>query len=130
MTTINDLKGLVKVKEPDWNKVDKTIPKICNDQEFINWAYKEGLYDSERNVRDLAASVLEKTKILTEDMKDRLYQVMRTDTHIYARFRAACALAAHDLEYHADEIKKALESSAEEDPDIKDTADKYLKKYD
>lgn len=126
MTSLNELIGAAK--KEDWNKVDAILPEVCNDSSFIEWALKNGLKDSDGNIRDLAASILEKTQKITKDMKDRLYQVMKQDSHPYAKFRAAFAIAAHDLQYHPDEVKEVLEI-AKKDKDISDIAYRYSEKY-
>jgi hypothetical protein len=126
MLKLDDL--INAAKKEDWGLVDKTIPEICNKKTYVEWAYKKGLKHTDDNVRDLAASILEKTRTLNPEMKTRLYYVMKDDSNFYAKFRAACALAAHAPEYHAMEVKNVLKK-AEEDKGIKDIAKGYLKKY-
>ena len=84
---------------------------------------------SNDNVRDLAASILEKTEVLTPAMKEKLYYVMKDDSNRFARFRAACAIAAHDSKYHAAEVKAVLVDIAKKDKEVSDIAGGYLKKY-
>ncbi len=126
MSKLDDL--ISAAKNEDWRLVDRTIPQICNKKTYVEWAYKKGLKHLKDNVRDLAASILEKTKALTSGMKERLYYVMKDDSNPYAKFRAACALAAHDRKYHSDEVKQALEI-AKKDKGISGIAEGYLKKY-
>lgn len=115
------------VKDENWELVDEEIPKICNNGEFFRWASDPGLEDSDGNIRDFAASILEKTKrILSPDVKARLYTHMKTDENPYVRFRSAFALINHKPieQYLADVLKVLREAS--EDPEVADIAKDYL----
>jgi hypothetical protein len=109
------------VKE-DWEFIDSKIPEICNDPSAIASA-KKWLFDQDGNVRDLAASILEKTNQDINPMKTKLYAIIKADPHPYARFRSACALAAHGEKTNV--IKTTL-SEFKEDPDVADIAKQYL----
>lgn len=116
-------------KKEDWGKLDKNIPKICNNKSIINWACKKGLNDGNGNVRDLAASILEKTSnSLTWEIKEKLYSHMKKDDNAYVRYRSSFALAAHDPSFHKEEVKDVLEK-AKKDPDVSQFAESYLKQY-
>ena len=116
-------------KKENWGKVDKSILKVCNNKSVIDWACKEGLNDSNGNVRDLAASILEKTSnSLTGEIKEKLYSHMKKDDNAYVRYRSSFALAAHDPSFHKEEVKDVLEK-AKKDPDVSQLAESYLKQY-
>ncbi|MBU4284605.1 MAG: hypothetical protein KJ968_05860, partial [Nanoarchaeota archaeon] len=113
----------------DWKIVDKSIPKVCNNKSIIGWAFREGLNDGNENVRDLAASILEKTSSsLTKEIKEKLYSRMKKDDNSYVRYRSSFALAAHDPSFHEKDVKAVLQK-AKKDPDVSQFAESYLKQY-
>jgi len=125
------LQKLMKAAQAeDWELVDKTIPKACKDQEIVEWAFERGLENPNKNIRDLAASILEKAKIATDKfqgMREKLHRIMVHDKHPYARYRSAFALAAHGAgNYREDTI--ATLKKAEKDEDVSSIASSYLKR--
>jgi len=114
-------------KEGNWKEVDEGILKVRNNKLAVDWAFRKGLNDGNGNVRDLAASILEKTSSsLTGEMKKKLYSHMKTDNNPYVNFRSAFAIAAHDSSFHKEEVKDVLEK-AKKDPDVSQFAEFYLK---
>jgi len=125
MPNIDDL--IKAAKEEDWEIVDKNILNICSDPVVQEKAIKL-LTNSDRNVRDLGASILGKfplsTKIFSR-AKPILRKVMVNDENPYARYRAAFALAEHGVgEYKMEIIGALIEAS--QDKDVGDIAKKYL----
>jgi len=114
-------------KEENWGFVDANLPKICNNPSSVAWAENMGLNEENKHVRDLAASLLEKTKILNARTEEKLYIRMTTDSHHPVRFRSAFALRGHNYGKHQQEVTKVLQQ-ATKDPDIKKIAENYLKK--
>ncbi len=114
-------------KKEDWRVVDKLIPTVCNDPAYVEWAFVKGIADSDGNIRDLAVSILEKTKKLTLAMKKRLYELMKTDTNTFVKYRSAFALRAHDPAYYRREVNGMLKK-ATDNPDVSEIALKYLRK--
>ena len=80
------------IKE-NWDYVDTWVPKICNDSTIVGRAIQL-LKDTDKNLRDLGATILEQTKGITDETKTDLYRLMENQTG-YDSFRAACALAKH-----------------------------------
>lgn len=114
-------------KEEKWEIVDSTIPAAVRVPEVVDWAYKEGVNDPNGNVRDLAASVLEKADISSNEIPEvrKALSVQLEDSHPYARFRAACALAAHGPGEYATDVKIVLKEFRD-DPEVRDIAKKYI----
>jgi hypothetical protein len=126
----NDIvRELIALAEKDaWETIDKKIPDVCNNDEVRNWAYNQGIFSKTDNVRDLGASILEQSewpKVYYDAIKHYLIGTLRTETHNFAKFRMACALAAHN-----EWTDKVIEVLREAPPDVKAIADKYLKKHD
>lgn len=118
-------------KREDWDFVDRTIPEAVKDPQVVQWAYQDGLNDEVNgNIRDLAASILEKAKIPSSDIQEvrnRLAQRL-SDAHPYARFRAACALATHDTN-HDYQIRIAhVLKEFQADKDVGTIAREYLQR--
>ena len=60
-------------------------------------------------------------------MQQPLLQVMEHDSHPYARYRAAFALAEHGVGSYKKEVLRVLEEAAE-DKEVSKIAGKYLRK--
>ncbi|HLD04754.1 MAG TPA: hypothetical protein VJG90_03460 [Candidatus Nanoarchaeia archaeon] len=117
-------------KRQKWEFVDTHLAEVCNDSSNIEWAVGVGLDDLDGNVRDLAASLLERADIQPsafEQMRSRLHSVMTRDSHPYARYRSALALAAHGPGSYREEVMRVL-GEASTDPDVSDLAKAYLSK--
>ncbi len=121
---IKQLTDLARAEK--WEEVDAKLPKVCNESDVLKWAYLTGLYNkNEPNIRDLAASILEKAewpKMLTQTIRHSLLDVFNKELHPYARFRMACALYGHGIRTLA--VKSALEEAPQ---DVQEIAQKYLK---
>jgi len=115
-------------EKEDWDSIDQKIPVVCNDDEVRNWAYFQGIFSKTDNVRDLGASILEKAewpKQYYDTIKHYLIGTLSTEKHKFAKFRMACALAAHDE--WTDQVLEVLKTAPD---DVKEIAGKYLKKRD
>ncbi len=126
---MQDLIGAAKREE--WKFVDAHLSEICNSPSNIEWALGPGLDDSDGNVRDLAASLLEKADLQPsafEQMQLRLHNVMMHDSHPYARYRSAFALAAHGPGPYREDVIRVL-GEARTDPDVSKLAEGYLTKF-
>jgi hypothetical protein len=116
-----------------WKKVDKIIPTITDNPFFYRWAYSEGIRDDNGNVRDLAASIIEKSKIPKGEffgMRDTLIYRMLIDRNQYVKYRLAFALAEHGTGFEhfiRQEIIRVL-NDAKKDNDVGNIAKGYLKK--
>ena len=115
-------------KAQDWGNVDKRIPEVARNAEYVKWAYNNALTDRNGNVRDLAASIIEKAT-LTDDqfglMREKLYQRMISDSNQYVRFRSAFALAAHGLKKYKMAVIRTLKQALK-DKGVEELARNYL----
>jgi hypothetical protein len=124
-----DLDSLIgAARREQWETVDEAIPGLCNNGHVVDWASQEGLKDGDGNIRDLAVSLLEKTRVLTGEMKERLFKRMKEDDNPYVRYRSAFAIAAHDTGYHRQEVIETLKQ-AQQDENVSEFAEDYLKKF-
>lgn len=112
-------------KAEKWNLINKIIPEECNKKEVIAWATTKGIEDKDGNVRDLAVSILEKTKTLDKATKAKLLSLMKNDSNDFVRYRSAFALAGHDPAYRKTEVLRILKEAAKND-EIKGIAQRYL----
>lgn len=123
--TVSELIKLASnATDEDWKKIDNKVPYVCEKSRVRNWAYQKGLYDTNPNIRDLAASILEKAKWPIDDetmITHNLAGAFMLEKHPYAKFRMACALYSHGDRNV--EVLDALKNSPE---DVKDIAQKYL----
>lgn len=109
--------------EENWEAIDASIVLVADDPIFIMWA-KTGINDSDGNLRDLAASLFEKSSIeLTEDDNESLLQHVRHDDNPYASFRSAFAL--YRAGNRSQEVMNKLHEALN-DEDVADTAKHYL----
>jgi len=123
MMAIEELKKLAESgKDADWEQIDAEIPKICNNPLYLERCGKL-INNENEGVRDLAVSILEKTKHLTGRNKKMLSILMKTDPNNYVKYRSAFALAAHgDM---SNKIKNVLEQ-AKGDEATAEIAEGYL----
>lgn len=119
---------IAAAREERWEAIDSAIPRVCNRPDYTRWAYETGLNDTDDNVRDLAASILEKARFGSEfkRMRPKLFRLMRSDPHKYARYRCAFALAAHRV--HTAAVKNVL-TEATQDKAVADIAQRYLSQF-
>ncbi len=119
---VNELVNLAIAEK--WDEVDAEIPKVRNNRTVLNWAYQNGLYAGNENVRDLSASILEKAEWPQEEsgqIANSLRQTMDREIHVYAKFRMACALYNHGE--RTTQVINVLEQAPN---DVKEIAQKYL----
>ena len=130
MTGKPSLKQLIEAAETEkWDYVDESLPKIGGDEHFIRWAYAHGLEAKDKNVRDLAGSILEKATI-TESafspIRSIIAESVEKERHPYAKYRMAFALAAHGVGKYSGKVIPILEE-ASRDKDVGSIAEGYLK---
>ena len=124
--TLSDLKDAARIE--DWDSVDLSIPVIARDPRFYEWAFKEGMEEINVDVRDLAASIIEKSDIEAREfsrMRDALFVHMTSDENKYVRFRLAFALAKHGSGEYKRQVVDVLKE-ASTDKDVKEIANRYL----
>jgi HEAT repeat protein len=121
------IKDLINAaKSEDWEAIDEAIPKICDSEEYLLWAYETGIKDKNKDVRDLAVSILEKSHMPAtrfKPMAPEILKLMKSDSNPYVRFRSAFALVAHN---EATEAVKNTLMEAQKDPDVAKIAEEYL----
>ena len=119
-------------KAEKWDEVDKLIPKLVKNPNYIQWAYERALSSSNPNLKDLGASILEKAVIAEEKfsmMRDKLYYRMIEEKNPYVRYRSAFALAVHGPGRYKGEVVRVLKEALS-DEEVSTFAKKYLKKLD
>jgi len=60
MIEVKILQLMKAAKEENWEFVDATLPN-CKAPEYVQWAYKKGIWHSNGNIKNLAVSLLEKS---------------------------------------------------------------------
>lgn len=141
---MEELNALLKelynaASKSDWNRVDRElIPKLCEGpyhEDVVMWSCLY-LNDSNPNVRDLAATVLQKYNIpkelwdkLSEDI---IVEKMIKDDHNPVRYRLAIALAEKGFKpTYKDAIVKLLSTAVSDKyvgDKVKDEAKSALEK--
>ena len=107
----------------DWDFVDSTIGGVVDNETFLGWA-AQGLEDDDPNLRDLAASIFEKSSIKPdEQILDTLTHHMLSDDNPYARYRSAFALFQHGD--RSEQVMDVIQSAAI-DQDVSEIALGYL----
>lgn len=122
MASLEDLIDAARAER--WDFVDENIAGVAGDANVVAWASGGGLEDADGNVRDLAASILEKSSAeLSGPIKDKLRELMGNDENQYVQFRSAFALYVRG-ERSPDVIAKLDEAGR--DPATADIAKGYL----
>jgi hypothetical protein len=117
-------------KEEKWNYVDKAIPNLLKKRDSVIWACEFGIYDPDRNLRDLGANIIEKAKLTEEELEKvsyRLLELVRNDYEDkYVKYRCAFALAKHGKAKEYTEVIEVLEDAIK-DKAVSSIANKYLR---
>jgi len=111
-------------KNNDWNFVDENINESHLTYEHIVWAIKDGLLNKDLNVRDLAATILDRSgePLDSEDAKE-IEKIMLRETYHIVIYRLAIALYKRGIRNTAIE---RLMSEAKDDLDVGDLAKSFL----
>lgn len=114
-----------------WDAVDELLADKASVISLEGWAQEQGFASTDANVLDLACSVLERSNNLGQSARTKLEEVMHKtgDAFEFARFRAACALFAHD-DRSTEVITHLMDSTASTDEEVRDIANQYLQKLD
>ena len=113
-------------RRKDWDLVDERIPQVCNNPHVKKRAV-ELVNNSNGDVSDLGASILEKAKVLPRGSRQVLLNAMRTNSNQYTRYHSAFALAAHKPGQYVKEVIGVLREAVS-DKDVSGIARAYLKK--
>lgn len=125
----NDLKQAAIAE--DWKTVDELLTTKREEimrPVTVAWASGAGLRDSNPNVRDLAASILEKAVPEKDfgqfgaDAMQLILDALQNDPNIYVRYRLAFALYQRK---DRSPLVEAMMDEAEKDADVGDIARKY-----
>lgn len=129
--TLEKLKEAARMEE--WDLVDLTLSTIKLGREYYGWAFEQGINPRKElnvDVRDLAASIIEKAEIPSEEfraMQSAMFTRMERDNNKYVRFRSAFALANHGPGQYLKEVISTLKE-ASMDKDVGAIAKDYLDK--
>ncbi|VVB59368.1 Uncharacterised protein [uncultured archaeon] len=130
MTRKPSLKELITAaKEEKWDYVDESLPKVAGDDQYVRWAYAHGIENEDKNVRDLAGSILEKATLSESafsPIRPIVFEAIKKESHPYAKYRMAFALAAHGAGEYQEKIIPILDE-ASRDKDVSSIAGGYLK---
>ena len=111
--------------DKSWAKVDQILgkPGFCDDPTVLSFASKK-LFSKNENVRDLAASIFEKsTTPLQEAISFELSELVIVDPNPYVRYRSAFALFSNGD--RTENVILGLKDAAK-DPDVSEIANGYL----
>ena len=112
-------------RNEDWDFVDKNINDGHLTSERINWAVNTGLSDENNNIRDFAATLLDKSDYpLISDNTEKLKKIMANDLYHIVRYRLAIALYKRGDK--SSEVQQMM-LEAQNDPDVGDLARKFFK---
>lgn len=121
-TTLEQL--IEAAQKENWDFVDGHINNSHLTSEPINWALNIGLYIEDQNVRDLAATLLDRSdeEIKPEDV-EKLQKIMVEDSYHIVRYRVAVALYKRG---NRNSVVEQMMQEAKNDPDVGDLAESYL----
>jgi len=120
-------------QDEDWEIIDGKLGNYSDEEEFLKWS-KKNLSNEDSGLRDLAASILERSKHDLEDSDiDNLIALMNEndEENPYPSFRAACALATRCWEKRVEKIIKDVIDKLElfvHDDNVSEIAKEYLQK--
>ncbi len=119
---------LQAAQQEEWDTVDGALSAGVNDR-YIGWALESGLDVKDPNLRDLAASIIEKSDTeLEPGTLDKLMVLVVGDENLYVRFRAAFALFSHGS--RDPKVMETLRAALkDEDDDVVRIARDYLGKW-
>ena len=113
-------------KARDWELVDAEIASVINFHGVLWAAGRGGLGNSDPNIRDFAATILEKSpKIdypLAPDVLEFMRDRMLNDSNKAVRLRLACAFFRR--KFRDDEVLKIMDEAVR-DPDVGPSAKEY-----
>ena len=109
----------------DWKFVDEKINEFKFTEAVMGWAIHQGLQNEDQNIRDLAATLLDKSPLpIDSAFKESLKKQMTADSYHIVRFRLAIAL--YKRGDRSPEVT-AMMTEAKKDSDVGELAGSYLK---
>jgi hypothetical protein len=111
---------LEHAKQEDWPFVDARMEEFAKLMKNVTWAMRTGLRDKDQNVRDLAATILDRSDcpILQKNCQSLEFQMQGDGYHI-VRFRLAIALWKRN---YRPKTVEAMMRNAMSDPDVGEAA--------
>ncbi|MFA6602224.1 MAG: hypothetical protein WCT01_00320 [Candidatus Shapirobacteria bacterium] len=107
-----------KATENDWTAIDDRVTEISNNPAWINWT-SEGLISEVLYERDIAISLLEKTKLPFDESKEfGLRRVLQTDENQHLRRKSAIAFFVHGIK--DEEILSLLHDAQHNDDELRE----------
>jgi len=100
----------------DERGIDRIVLNIAkiNDLSSIAWAVTEGLRHLNDNVRIAAAKILGKQEVASnviDYVRYNLYELMKNDPNVSARYRAAITLAKIGPESYGKDVRSVLDQA-------------------
>jgi len=112
-------------KNEDWDFVDGNINESHLTREQVDWVLQKGIYDEDQNVRDLAATILDRSdESLSQEEAEKVEKVMAEDSYHIVKYRLTIAL--YKRGYKTPIVEKMM-SESKEDPDVGGLAKNFLK---
>ncbi len=109
-----ELIGAARMEE--WDIVDKNLEGYNFSDEDMSWAIGIGLFDKDQNIRDLAATILDKSDIeISPEEAKALQRIMVGDPYHIVKYRLAIALFKRN--YKTVAVKHMMDK-AKDDPDV------------
>lgn len=119
-SSVNTNWFLQKAAENDWAAFDNRVTEISNIQAWVDWT-NVGMTSEVLNERDLAISILEKTKLpFNESNELGLRAVLQKDENQHLRRKAAISLFVHGKS--DEEIMNLLKDAQKNDGELKEQA--------
>jgi hypothetical protein len=107
-----------KAAENDWVAFDNRVTEVSSIQAWVDWT-QVGITSKILDERDLAISLLEKTKLPFNETKEAgLRKVLQNDENIHLRRKSAIALFVHGIK--DDEILDLLQDARQNDDELKE----------
>ncbi len=111
-------------EQEDWDFIDTTLASVADNPNNVLWAFGNGVFSEDGNVRDLAVSIVEASQhFLEPDQAEVLQNLMQSDKNTYVRFRAAFAL--YNRGERSPEVMQVMQEALQVD-DVKEITQGYL----
>lgn len=125
-SSVNTQWFLERAAENNWTAFDNQVTVISNNQDWITWT-SVGMTSNLLDERDLAISLLEKTKLpFDEDKKLGLRRILLADENQHLRRKSAIALFVHGIK--GEEVLNLLQDAQQNDDELKEQVAMLLAK--
>jgi hypothetical protein len=111
-------------RKENWEFVDENINESHLTRVQVDWALDMGLGDEDKNIRDLAATLLDKSnEALNPEEMEKLEKIMTEDSYHIVQYRIAIALYKRG---NRNPLVVQMMKDAREDPDVGELACSYF----